>query len=392
MMILPSAFLYEKAARVIFYWCGYLSLVGILLKSKRNIFLCNRITLSFLILSILFFLWSTLSFTLSNEKISELLFAPSKRWFVASIISIYIFNSMELIAKKNISNYIIMSLLIAFISSTIFSIYQETLGIKRITLGNDRATLTAYAYSVLTLALISLVANYTNIKNKILIIPSILLISIHVIFLTQTRSAMVIHPALGFLLLFTYIIKTKKSSLIVFSLLTLSILAISAFNIKTIITRYDETKQEISYYDDGNDFTSLGSRISMWKFGVAAFKESPFGQSQSHRNFFILSTIIKNKTKSAASEFLEVHLHNEFIQYASIFGIAGIIILLYFFYSMCFKVDHYKAIGPIGISSVAVLLYGATDVLLTSIEFIVIYSITTILCYITQKNMRREYK
>lgn len=381
LLVLPTAFIHEKTSRVIFYWCGYLSLAGLLfnaLTAKQPLNHKN-IPLVFLLLSTLFLGWSTLSEHLSGDASSELLFTPGKRWLVASFIAIFILNCKDDLKTFSRSTLVTSVMALAFISASIFGIIQGLNSDERILLGINRATLTAYAYSAFTLAFSSLVAMSTHSKYKYIAQSVILIISTYVIFLTQTRAAMFIHPIIGMLLLLSWMYRDKVLSLKVLVISLLSLIFVMAVNSKIIIDRYDSTMREIKAYNNGNDHTSLGARFSMWKFGVIAFSESPFGQSESHRNNEITKYLQDSNEKSGATQFLKVHLHNEFIQYASIFGIFGVIILLLFFFNLIFKASQPSIIGPVGISTVAIFLYGATDVLLTSIELIVIFSTTIML-------------
>lgn len=387
LLVLPTAFIHEKISRVLFYWCGYLSLTGLLTNiiTEKKPLNNKNIPVVFLLLSLLFLSWSALSEYLSGDNLSELLYTPGKRWLIASVIAFYILNGKE--ELKTLPNkFLIISIMAAaFIAASAFGIIQGINSDERILLGINRATLTAYAYSAFTLAFSSIIAITSTKKNKYFIQSAILIVSTYVIFLTQTRAAMFLHPALGLLLLFSWMYRDKVLNLKVLAISIFSLMAVIAVNSKIIIDRYDSTMREFREYNRGNDFTSLGARFSMWKLGVISFKESPFGQSESHRNNEITEYLHDANEKSAAIKYLEVHLHNEFIQYASIFGIFGVIILFLFFFILIFKVSQPPMIGPVGISTISILLYGLTDVLLTSIELIVILTTTIILssmvCY-----------
>lgn len=382
-MILPTAFLHEKTSRVLFYWCGYISLIGIVfnLFTRQKSMPNKGIASLFILLSLLFFIWSSLSAYISDNTKSELLYTPAKRWIIASVIAYYILNYRSKISPQNIRSFIFTSMSVAFIAGSTYGIIQGVISNERIILGINRATLTAYAYSAFALAFSSLIAHNFKQNYKYLAQVSVLLISTYVIILTQTRSAMFIHPLLGLTLLVACMYKDRLLNIKVLAISLFALVAVISLNSKILTDRINATKQEIAAYNSGNDFTSLGSRFSMWKLGLYSFKEYPFGQSESHRNDIITDYLNDHKENSAATVFLKVHLHNEFIQYASIFGIFGVLILFVFFISLLFKISQPKIIGPVGIATLAVLLYGATDVLLTSIELIVIFSTTLTLSY-----------
>lgn len=381
LLVLPIAFIHEKTSRVMFYWCGYLSLAGLLLNALTLRQEINRknITLVFLLLSFLFLGWSALSEYLSGDTSSELLYTPGKRWLVASVIAVYILNGKDELKILSNATLIISMMSLAFITASTYGVIQGLNSDERIFLGINRATLTAYAYSAFTLAFSALMAMKLPSKYKYFIQSAILVVSTYVIFLTQTRAAMFLHPVLGLFLLLSWMYKDKILGLKVLTISLLSLVVVMAASSKIIIDRYDATMREIGEYNRGNDYTSLGARFSMWKLGVIAFSDSPFGQSESHRNKEITEYLHDAKEKSAATQYLRVHLHNEFIQYASIFGLLGVVVLFLFFFILIFKVSQPSIIGPVGISTMSILLYGATDVLLTSIELIVIFSTTIIL-------------
>lgn len=381
LLVLPIAFIHEKTSRVMFYWCGYLSLAGLLFSALTIKQALNRknITLVFLLLSFLFIGWSILSEYISGDTSSELLYTPGKRWLVASVIAFYILNGKDELKTLPYTTLIISIMSFAFIVASTFGIIQGLDSNDRITLGINRATLTAYAYSAFTLAFSALMAMKLPSKYKYFIQSAILIVSTYVIFLTQTRAAMFLHPALGLFLLLSWMYKDKVLSLKIIAISLLSLMVVMAVSSKIIIDRYDATMRDIKEYNHGNDNTSLGARFSMWKLGIIAFSDSPFGQSEPHRNKIIIKYLDDAKKKSAATLYLKVHLHNEFIQYASIFGLIGVIVLFLFFFILMFKVSQPSIIGPVGISTMSILLYGATDVLLTSIELIVIFSTTIML-------------
>ena len=80
------------------------------------------------------------------------------------------------------------------------------------------------------------------------------------------------------------------------------------------------------------------------------------------------------------------------IQYASIFGVAGIVVLLYFYITMIFS-NGLKGyvLNPVSMIVISTLLYGLTDVLLTSVEYIVMLAVMIVLSkMIMQPDEERE--
>lgn len=388
-LVLPTAFLHEKTGRVIFYYCSYLSILGIIINYKKILYIIYnaKIALPFLCLGILFALWSTIShYQLQANENRELLFTPGKRMFLSSMISLYVIAMFKsnLIDQALLKKIFLFSFSAAFIAASIYGIAQGLLSPERILLGINRATLTAYAYSALSIALTAIISRIIEGKLKYPLLLASIIISVYVIFLTETRSAMVIHAGLS-LIIFAYSMWADKKIKIIYIALTLSaLIAVCTINSKIIETRFKDTTSDITAYNQGNDQTSLGSRFSMWKVGAISFYEHPFGATQSTRNHYIRDYLVKNhQENSAVFQYLNVHLHNEIIQYSSLFGVFGLLILFYFYVNMIFTNGISGIIcNPISMIVISTLLYGMTDVLLTSIEFIVIISTLITMSYV----------
>ncbi|NIH16369.1 O-antigen ligase family protein [Serratia symbiotica] len=382
-VILPIGFVNEKSARVAFYLCGYISILGILLdyKNIKWIILNNKQFYPFLALSILFFSWSVIcTFHEYPKKSQGTLFTPAKRWLLSYIISIFLISNLNKIIsdRRVFSKLAFISLFSSFVISSGYGIMQSYNGIDRILLGIDRATLTAYIYSALSLTVISILSRIEKPSCRWpLLIPS-WLISVYVIIATGTRSATLIHTLISLSIILSAAWKNKSvlsKTMFLFFLIAL-FFSVICINKTTIQHQAEMVVKEIFSYSHGNDHTSLGSRFTLWKTGLIAFHEQPFGQTQLHRNRIIKDYLNSVNPNSFALEYIDVHLHNELIQYISIFGIFGAVILLYFYISLIFKFFLKKSMVLIVVTA---LLYGLTDLLLTSIEYITLFSALFIL-------------
>lgn len=379
--ILPSAFLYEKGGRVLFYLCSYLSVIGLCVAIKKDGFkiLNNKLALSLLLLGSTFILWSVYSGYTAHED-DELLYTAGKRCFLAFMIISYIFYSIKnkILNTRIIKEGAIFSIAIAFTLASLYAFIQAAMATEpealRVVLGINRATVTAYAYSALSIALMALVLELTNDRLRKAIFFTVAFISLYVILLTQTRSAIAIHLLLIAYLTYRLFVLSKNYKFI--AILAIALIICATLASKIIENRLETTVQEISLYQKGDDKTSLGSRFTMWKTGILSFEHAPFGQSVQDRNAFIKSYLYANQqADSFALEYIDVHLHNEFIQYASVFGVCGILVLLYFYWTNIFaRPKGRTAVNAASLVTVSTLLYGSTDVLMTSIEYIVIYA------------------
>lgn len=130
----------------------------------------------------------------------------------------------------------------------------------------------------------------------------------------------------------------------------------------------------------------------MWKTGLLAFEQHPFGQTQQERNDWIRSWLdAHGNPDSFALVYLDVHLHNEFIQYASVFGVEGILILIFFYWSaIVMSARTWGIFNPVTAVGLTFLLYGGTDVLLTSNELIVMLSVMMTLSMLITVNSGEE--
>lgn len=388
LLILPLGFVHEKASRVTFYWCSYLSIAGILLnvKSIIPIFKNFKIVIPGLLLAIMYATWSAIA---SHNMIpgidNGLLFTPAKRWLLGSLISLFILWGVynKWISRELLFKLTWISLFSAFIISSAYGIWQHHNGVDRIVLGINRATLTAYAYSAMALAMMTMLNQIRMVSIKYLAIILTCLLSIYIIFLTETRSAMFIHTLLSIVILFKSLWQGKKFGPIpvIAILLAFFVIAISSKSI--ITTRFDSTMQELARFNQGDDHTSLGSRFTLWKSGFIAIEKNPFGETQVTRNTIIRQWLNTNNPDSFALEYINVHLHNEFIQYTSLFGVFGFIVLFVFFAKLIFD-NGIRGVfnNPISVMAVSALLYGMTDVLLTSVEYVVIFSTLALLASI----------
>lgn len=374
-LISLTFFVSEKTSRIIFYSAGYISFFSYL-------FLCinygikkstEYLSLPLLFLGITFFFWS-LTCTIFGDNSNYLLYTPAKRMFVSFLIMNVLISSLKLkiLDKEKIVFYSKIALWLTLIISSIYGVYLSSLSNGRVNMGIDRPTMTAYAYSTLSLSLLIL-ASYINrnlLKTLLFIIISS--ISIYVIFHTQTRAAMGVHTlAVIAITLFTISLKRNPIGLIA---ILISILLTIFGNYNIVTERSAQAIADVNMYHGKNDRSSLGARFTMWEVGLVAFKNMPLGETLNYRNDYIKNYLDnEGQENSDALTYLHIHLHNEAIQYLSIFGIVGIIVLVFFYYIYTiYTTRKYGLFNPVSIPMLAIVIYGLTDVLLTSGEFLII--------------------
>ncbi|QZY97798.1 O-antigen ligase family protein [Pantoea dispersa] len=379
MLVLPFAFIDEKAARVIFYWCGYCSVAGTLYEvCMRKLKLCRPpMALSFLALGMVYAGWSVLASFHDGQR-EVLLITAGKRMVLAFFIMSYILHVYRenLYSRALLARLAWCSVIAGFTVATVYGIVQGAMTHERIVLGINRATLTAYGYSAVSLALATALLQLRShrLRNVLFVLTAAL--SLYVVCLTETRSAMVIHTLLTVVLALRFFPVTRNP--LALALVALAMAVGLSANFSVIESRAALTMSEYHSYQNNDDHTSLGSRFTMWKTGLLAFEAHPLGQTQQDRNAWIKAWLdAHGNPDSFALVYLDVHLHNEFIQYASVFGVAGVLILLCFYWSaIVTSARRWGVFNPVTAASLAFMLYGATDVLLTCIELIVIFSIS----------------
>ncbi|MCX8956811.1 O-antigen ligase family protein [Erwinia psidii] len=381
LLTLPLSFINEKSGRIIFYFCSYLSIFGILINSRKikSIITSSKIVTPFFVLSAMYFIWSVIAKHHAIPGVDNgLLFTPAKRWFLATLISMFILWGIRqgIISKKWLYILTWSSLSAAFLFSSAEGIWQHINHIDRITLGINRATMTAYAYSAMALSLMTMLSQIRYVPIRHVAIILTYLLSVYIIFLTETRSAMFIHIMLGLILTINALWQSKSFRIFPVIAIILSFVVIAILGKNIVESRFDTTKQEISRFNEGDDHTSLGSRFTMWKSGMVAITKHPFGETQITRNNIIRQWLnSSHNANSFALDYIDVHLHNEFIQYASLFGIFGVIALLFFYGRLLFDNSLVGFLSnPVSLVVLSALLYGITDVLLTSVEYVVVFS------------------
>ena len=385
-LILPSSFLHEKLARIIFYWCGYISILGCLIEWRGVKAAGKQFKLYYplLFIGLIYLIWSLYAKSQLPEGMkSEFLFTSAKRFLLSFVVcsyGIYVFNA-GFINKKLVIKMAWSSVACAFMFASLYAVWQGFTSNVRVVLGINRATMTAYAYSALTMCFLTILLNTRAFKLKALVIFLVPPVSLYVILLTETRAAMAIHIVLLTVILVKCLRGNHQFKLIYLIPVLAAFVLCLTFAKKIIEVRLSSTVNEIHLYQKGNDHSSLGSRFTMWKTGLIAFKHAPFGETEQARNTYIKKYLAEHgMPRSYAINFLDVHLHNELIQYASLFGVAGIIVLLYFYFTLIFNNGlRGYILNPISMIVISTLLYGLTDVLLTSVEYIVMMAVMILL-------------
>lgn len=234
---------------------------------------------------------------------------------------------------------------------------------NRISLGNQPATGTAYALTLL--AILTCQALFNLCKKTILPFYFIhFALSFFVITLTQTRAAILLYPLLNiglFLLHYRHNRSILLRSTIAFLILGL----VALLPLKSVLEkRYVDFQADMRAYSNDNSKTSIGARFAMQHAGLIAGKTEPFfGQSLEQRSATIHDAAKMDPSLRGALEFLNVHLHNELIDTFSLKGVFGVLLLL-----SCYIAAGYTAFIRknivLFIITIAIVIYSLSDLLL----------------------------
>lgn len=296
--------------------------------------------------------------------------------------------SSKLELKKVFFLYLIatLTLIVAAIS-----IYKKiVLNIPRLDLGIGSATGAAY-----TITIIGLISGYSILQTAgklrlVLYLSNFIIIFLCLLF-TETRAAILVYPVLMAITIFiSYRKNIKHIIYFTSSIILLAIFCGAIFN-ETITARYNAAMNDIAQYKAKNSVTSVGARFAMYSTGWDTFLDKPLtGHSVEARAKHIRSLATKDHSLNGALPFLNVHMHNEIIEAASLKGILGIISTLFLYATLLFTSCQYKNIGLLSLA-IALIGYGLSDVLLwsRSIPLIFILAITIVLV-IHRKTLRPE--
>lgn len=261
---------------------------------------------------------------------------------------------------------------------------KVTTGISRLDFGIGTAT--GAAYSIMFVGIVSSVSIlYTQRNHPVLFLLNAIAV-FYALALTQTRSSLLIFPVICALTLVAGYLKSPRKlffSVIAF-FIALVVLA-GAFS-KPIYSRYHEAVADLTQYNNGNSVSSLGARLAMYEIGFDIFKEAPFAaRSADTRGERMTALATEHPYLTGALEFSNVHLHNEFIEAASLKGLAGIVSTLLFYIALFFTVYYHRSLGLFALT-VAIIGTGLSDVILWSRSIPIILILAVVLVLFIKKN------
>ncbi|PKE27774.1 polymerase [Rahnella sp. AA] len=227
----------------------------------------------------------------------------------------------------------IMTLLFITISVIRVIIYLKT-G-ERIKINSDAPTSGAYTFTIFSL-LVMYSLKYHALKHYRLICLIVMTMTFAVLAATETRSAIMLFTLVSAGSVIYDFSKSSNTSKIIYGFAIASLIIAAVISghpyYNKVLSRIDNLHNEVTSYDEGNRNTSVGARFSMWRAGIDAFRQHPFGQSADSRNALATTFITQHEGGNPeALRNLQFHLHNDIIDTMSLQGILGAIIMVLFF-------------------------------------------------------------
>ena len=376
---LALALLSSGKQREFFYIAIYASIIGLACEYKKITMRPFSIALPILLIGLLNLCWYMVyEYHSEGLNVYSDYLGASKKLILASILIFYLDRFKFYIDKTSFQKYFLYASGAGFILATGYGLWQASLGMTRIEMAINRATVSAYVYSVLSLAFIY--SLFLQKNTKLYFIAGLtILISWYIILLTGTRAAMGLYLLLAIVLTLYHFRRIHLKSTLIF----LCIVAGTAIvSYKPLISpKITQAQVEVEKYQSGVDGTSLGSRFTMWNVGIQNGLKHPLGQSLENRyNWTQRYVNDGHPNLITALGYLKVHLHNEFIEKYSLQGIPGLAILFFFYISMIAYALKNRN-GLLLTTMLLLLLYGLTDVILLSSEalifFVTVFALST---------------
>ncbi|MCK2176042.1 O-antigen ligase family protein [Enterobacter asburiae] len=376
---LALALLSSGKQREFFYIAIYASIIGLACEYKKITLRPFSIAFPILLIGVTNLIWYMVyEYHSEGLNVYSDYLGASKKLILASALILYLDRFKFYVNEYSFQKLFLYFAGIGFVLATAYGLWQASLGMTRIEMAINRATVSAYVYSVLSLAFIY--SLFLQKNTKLYFIAGLtILISWYIILLTGTRAAMGLYLLLAIVLTLYQFRRIHLKSTLIFLCIVAGIAIVSY---KPLISpKITQAQVEVEKYQSGVDGTSLGSRFTMWNVGIQNGLKHPLGQSLENRYNWTQRYVNEGHPNLiTALGYLKVHLHNEFIEKYSLQGIPGLAILVFFYISMIAYALKNRN-GLLLTTMLLLLLYGLTDVILLSSEalifFVTVFALST---------------
>ncbi|ATA26150.1 hypothetical protein AWC36_19645 [Brenneria goodwinii] len=360
-------------------------LIFVIKKNDMNI-KNTIITLSMLLLCAVNFIWE-LMYRVDNSDVSGVYRAYYNVDKILLLGSMYILLAIQLSTKNKITKPLFTA--IHIVPSILLLYFYFTPDNGRFTLSDGIPTTSGYMMTFIgiVIAQATLLKKTAKRVNLFLLNYAIFFI---LIILTETRAAILAFPLLNIILLYPFIKNEKKIDFNLIKKFVIVSITCLILCHNTINTRANNMFSDLKRYDSSDSHSSVGARIAMYKTGIVSFLDAPWGQSAESRAISIQQQTEKDSSLSGASQYTEVHLHNEFIETLSLKGIFGGVALFIFYVSLIyvslFFIKDYAVISL----SLSLMIYGLSDVIFYEKNISIVWILTYCLSIVLAKSKNEK--
>lgn len=355
-----------------------LSIIGLIIniKHRRYDFVRLGLPSSMLMLGIIDIIWYKVF------KTNGSLFSGTYHNYI-NMGKIFIFSFFPILIVTTSKNDLKLKYLPYLLYSSTFILFIVAIYLKLTTnivrLDFGIGTATGAAYSIVIVGIISSSAIlYAPINNTMLYVINCIVVYLMII-MTETRAAIIVFPLIMILILASRKNITYKEILKSIGIVAALLLITMTIFKNNISDRYKNALDDITQYQQNNSINSLGARLAMYEAGYKIFIASPIKwRSAETRSEEITKLAQENKIYLGTIPFLNIHLHNDLIESASLKGVSGIITtLLFYIFALSFAWNNKSII--LASITISIALIGCSDVLLISKSLPIIIVTTLIL-------------
>lgn len=289
--------------------------------------------------------------------------------------------------RINFSRILKPALLLLGITVNLYVIYQGiTQGDSRSELNFDRATVAAYIFTAVDLLMLYTLLHISK-KHRVILFALGFTLSYIALIHTQTRAAILAFPVISILMFLADKNITKKQKYI--SCLSIAVLIlVSAFFLRNIIdNRVEDFKVDMNTLSQVQRENSVGARISMFKAGIMAGNQHAFGQAAEQRGTELAAIVKEFPLLAGILPYTTVHMHNELVDTYSLRGIWGSLLLIALYLSLFYLSLKSQKNTALLAMTMAIIIYGLSDVLFFSSEATGIFGLAVILSILIGKHV-----
>ncbi|NIF24117.1 O-antigen ligase family protein [Candidatus Pantoea multigeneris] len=373
----------KKDGRIFFFISSYLAAFGMLYRrlslSRSEYFFIG----SLFLLGLSKVVWFGIEYIGQPDfDIYNSYLASGKRVMIAAFIALFLLGNKRLLSPVH-AQFIKYGLLVALLVATCVGGWQILHHVDRVDFYQGRATDASYMYAGLATAVIFMLLQDANQRWHYLVAAGVFILAFLMISATETRNTMASFPLA---LLIIGVLKFRHFGWKGFAIVFVTLFVLIAASYKLVIApRVATTVQEYQTFEqsEGNDLGSLTTRLAMWNVGLKSFAAHPFGMSQEDRTQWFKDYVATTHKDKSSLAYVNIHLHDELIETASLQGILGLAVLIFYYITNLTLGWRYR--NPAFLSVVlVVMLSGLTDVIFISRDQTIFFPVLMLLTLLWQ--------